>query len=263
MACRAVISAPERSAASTTITPSDRPLMMRFRCGNVPPSGAMRGGDSLTKVAAGGDFVGQLVVLGRIDVQHAAGQHGDRAPAGRQRAAMGGGVDAAGQAADDRQARAGQAAGQPLGLPQAVLRGVPRADNGDGQRVLRLRLAAAKQHAGRIVNLPQRPRIIGDRTSVRMSMPCSAARASSASASISSLRGGDLRREIFGPMPVDRLQLAGRRRQHRGRRAEPLQQRLPHPRPDAGDERQAHAVDQIVGEQRCRPCDPIRASASS
>ena len=47
MACRDVISAPERSAASTTITPSDMPLMMRFRCGKVPASGDERGGCSL------------------------------------------------------------------------------------------------------------------------------------------------------------------------------------------------------------------------
>ena len=43
----AVIRAPERSAASTTITPNDMPLMMRFRCGKVPANGADRGGCSL------------------------------------------------------------------------------------------------------------------------------------------------------------------------------------------------------------------------
>ena len=35
MACRAVIKVPERSAASTTITRSDMPLMMRLRWGKV------------------------------------------------------------------------------------------------------------------------------------------------------------------------------------------------------------------------------------
>ena len=105
----------------------------------------------------GGDLFGQFVVFRRIDVQHAAGQHGDGPPAGRQGAAVGGGVDAAGQAADDGQSRPGQSAGQPLRLPQAVLGAVPRADDADGQGVVRLHFAADEQHAGRIVNLPQAP----------------------------------------------------------------------------------------------------------
>ena len=109
IACRAVISAPLRSAASTTITPSDRPLMMRFRCGNVPASGCRARRRLADQGPVGGDLVGQLVVLRRIDVHHAAGQHGDGPAAGRQRAAMGGRVDAAGQAADDRQSGPGQA----------------------------------------------------------------------------------------------------------------------------------------------------------
>ena len=79
------------------------------------------------------DFVGQRLVFRRIDVQHAAAEHGDRAAAGLQRPAMSGGVDAAGQAADDRIAAAGQASRQPFGLGQAVLGAVARADDGDGQ----------------------------------------------------------------------------------------------------------------------------------
>ena len=55
----------------------------------------------------------------------------------------------------------GQSAGQPFGLSQAILRAVPRADNADGQRVVRLQRAADKQHAGRIVNLAEHARISG------------------------------------------------------------------------------------------------------
>ena len=161
MACRAVISAPLRSAASTTITPSDSPLISRFRCGNVPASGCARGGDFAEQRPVGGDLVGQLLVFGRIDVHHAAGQHGDRPSAGRQGAAMGRRVDAAGQPADDGQSRAGQAAGQPFGLPQAILRAVARADDAHGQGVVRPQLAADEQHARRIVNLAEHPRIGG------------------------------------------------------------------------------------------------------
>ena len=105
--------------------------------------------------ALGGDFGGQLVVLRRIDVHHAAGQHGDRPSAGRQRAAMRRGIDAAGQSADDRQARPGKARRQAFGLPQAVGRGVPRADDADRQRVLRFQFAAHEKHAGRIVDFLQ------------------------------------------------------------------------------------------------------------
>ena len=38
-----------RVAASTTIAPNDKPLMMRFRCGKVPPFGTACGGASLIK----------------------------------------------------------------------------------------------------------------------------------------------------------------------------------------------------------------------
>jgi hypothetical protein len=40
-ASRAVISEPERSAASTTSVPSDRPAMMRLRCGKFSGSGGV------------------------------------------------------------------------------------------------------------------------------------------------------------------------------------------------------------------------------
>ncbi len=135
--------------------------MMRFRCGNVPASGEECGGCSLISAPAGDDLLGQLVVLRRIDVHHAAGKDGQRPPAGLQRAAMGGRVDAAGQAADDRQPGAGEAAGQPLGLPQAVVRAVPRADDADGQGVGRLERAANEEQARRVGNFTEGAGIFG------------------------------------------------------------------------------------------------------
>ena len=101
-----MISAPDRFDASTTNTPSDSPLMMRLRCGNIPLSGTACGGDSLTIAPCWAICVGQLGVLRRIDIEHAAGQHGDRATAGRQRSAMRRTVDAPRQTANDRDARA-------------------------------------------------------------------------------------------------------------------------------------------------------------
>ena len=44
----AVISAPDRSAASTTTVPSASPEMMRFRGGKAPGCGSASGGASLT-----------------------------------------------------------------------------------------------------------------------------------------------------------------------------------------------------------------------
>ena len=47
-AMRAVIRLPERGAASTTTTPSDRPAMMRLRRGKWRACGAVPGGASVT-----------------------------------------------------------------------------------------------------------------------------------------------------------------------------------------------------------------------
>ena len=45
---------------------------------------------------------------------------------------------------------AGEAAGQSFRLPQAIVRGMARADDAHGQAVLGLELPAHKQHARRI-----------------------------------------------------------------------------------------------------------------
>ena len=78
-AMRAVISVPERRAASTTTTPIDKPEMMRLRRGKSWPRGWNPGGISLTMHAALGDARLQRRVLGRIDEVDAAGDDGDGA----------------------------------------------------------------------------------------------------------------------------------------------------------------------------------------
>ena len=83
------------------------------------------------QAAGRGHLVGQLPVLGRIDVRQPAPQHRDGSSTGSQRAAMRRGVDAARQAADDRESGACQAAGQAFGLRHSVLRGMTRADDRD------------------------------------------------------------------------------------------------------------------------------------
>ena len=219
--------------------------MMRLRCGNAPLSGGLRGGDFADHGSLPATSSASSDVLRRIHVQQTAAQHGQRASAGGQRAAMGRRVDAARQAADDRHARAGQAAGQPLGLRQAILRGMPRADDGDGQRVLRQDLAAHEEHAGRVVNFAQHARIGGvaigqDRDAVGRA----AGRARPAT-SISSLATA-MRRVSSAPMPCTRRKSRRRGRQHGAGRAELFQQRLAQPRTDARDHRQPHGIGQRV-----------------
>ena len=243
MACRAVISAPERSAASTTITPSDMPLMMRFRWGKVPASGDERGGCSLIKAPVGRDQVGQLVVLGRIDVHHAAGQDAERAAAGLQRAAMGGRVDPAGQAADDRQSGPGKAGRQPFGLPQPVGRAVPRADDADAQGVGRFERAADEEQARRIGDLAQGAGILG--VGLGEDGDAVAAAQGDLGFGVDLVAGADDPLGQFRPHAFHLAQLARRRGQHRRRIAEAVQQSAANPRPHAIDQGKTHRIDQI------------------
>ena len=97
-ASRAVISEPERRAASTMTTPTESPEISRLRRGKSRARGSQQrhfrdGG------AFGEDRLQQIAVLGRIDAVVAAGQHRDGA--GRQTRAVRGGVDAAREAGDD------------------------------------------------------------------------------------------------------------------------------------------------------------------
>ena len=109
--------------------------------------------------AAFGNLCRQLLVLGRIDLGQSGGGDRDRPTAGLERAAMRGSIDAARQAADHRDPRAGQARGEPLGLLPAIDGTTPRADDGHGQLVAGFESSATIQNGGRVANFGEHPRI--------------------------------------------------------------------------------------------------------
>ena len=76
---RAVISEPERFAASTMTTPSASPEISRLRRGKSRARGSQPSGISESAAPAGKMSLQQAFVLGRIDLVLAAGQHRDRA----------------------------------------------------------------------------------------------------------------------------------------------------------------------------------------
>jgi len=182
-------------------------------------------------------------VFRRIDFQHAAAEHGQRPAAGFQRAAMGRAVDATGQAADDRQPGPGETAGQPLRLGCPVMRGMPRADNGDSQHVRRLHFTAHEQDARRIVNLGEHARVgrIGRNQHVNTMLPAE----SQLGRSVDLLAGSHNFPAELRPYALDFTQRAGRGIEHGGGGAKMVQERLECPRPDAGDEREGEPVEEI------------------
>jgi hypothetical protein len=88
----------------------------------------------------------------------AAGEHGDRA--GREAAAMGGGVDAARETRDHGEAFGAEVAREPLGEAHARRRGVARADDGDRRRGECRDVAAHGKERRSVVDHPQAVRII-------------------------------------------------------------------------------------------------------
>ncbi len=193
--------------------------------------------------AVGRDYLGQLVVLGRIDVHHAAGQDAQRAAAGLQRAAMGGRVDPAGQAADDRQSGPGETGRQPFRLPQPVGRAVPRADDADGQGVGRFERAADEEQAGRIGNLAEGTGILG--VGIGKDGDAVAAAQGDFAFGVDLVAGADDPLGQLRPHALHLAQLARCRGQHRRRIAEAVQQSAANPRPDAIDQGKTHRIDQI------------------
>ena len=91
LAKRAVISEPDRRAASTTTVARLRPEMMRLRRGKSRPRGSHSIGISETTSAAFGDFLDEPRMFGGIWPSVAAGEHRDRS--GFERGAMRDGVD--------------------------------------------------------------------------------------------------------------------------------------------------------------------------
>ncbi len=88
-------------------------------------------------------------------MQQSARHHRDGATAGFQCAAMRRRIDPSSQAADDRQARAGQRSGEPFGLADAVPRRMPCPHNSHGQRISGLQFTGDEEHARWIVDLAE------------------------------------------------------------------------------------------------------------
>ena len=124
----------------------------------------MRGGERrrfADQRPVGDHLEGQLVVLRRVDIQHAAAEDGDRAAAGGDGATVRGCVDPAGQAAGDGVPGAREPAGELLGDPPPVGIGMARADDRHGERVGRREGPAHKEDRRWIGDRGQEPRVVG------------------------------------------------------------------------------------------------------
>ena len=156
---RAVISEPERSAASTTTTPSEMPEIRRLRRGKSLPRGEKPGARSLMQQALLADGALQLFILGRVDDVDAAGEHGDGAVL--ERGKMRRRVDAAREARGDDEAFQAELGGELAGefLPDG--RAVARADNGDDGDFGELEPALGVEQGRRRIDLGKRRRIAG------------------------------------------------------------------------------------------------------
>ena len=237
-AMRAVISEPERRAASTTTTPSDKagdqPVAAReIARARLPAErhfgdrGALR--QDLRRAAA--------TCSRRIDVIVAAGQHRDRA--GREARAMGGGVDAARQSRDDARSqlrRVRARAARRISSPAAeALREPTIATIGLRQR---RELAAHREQRRRIVDHAQPLRIVGfAERDQRDAEPRAAAISRSASAR-GQMRAGSRRAAAAGEF--------GQRVERRPRAAVVIDQRAEGARPD------------IVAADEPQPVEPLR-----
>ena len=161
LAIRAVISEPERCAASTTTTPSAAPEISRLRRGKSRARGSWPSG--ISEIAApwfehGGQ---QILMLGRIDPVVAAGQHRDRAA--REAGAMRRLIDAARQPGDDDKAGFAKIARQLACKFQPGAGSVAGADDRDHRphqrcRARRERRATAAHHPGSRAAADSRPR---------------------------------------------------------------------------------------------------------
>ena len=95
------MSAPERSAASTTTVIAASAAMIRLRAGKHQRHGGVPGGSSETTAPARHPAV-ERALCRRVGPLGGPGEHGHRRPAGVQRARVGGGVDPERHAADAR-----------------------------------------------------------------------------------------------------------------------------------------------------------------
>src|SRR4029079_8173658 len=104
------------------------------------------------QITARRDLLGEPLVLGRIHFQKPAAEYRNRPATSRKRTTMRGRIDPARETAHHRKTSASQTCCQALGLCDAVSCSMTRADNGNGQLILRCRLTTTKQYARRIVN---------------------------------------------------------------------------------------------------------------
>src|SRR5690606_19485705 len=95
--------------------------------------------------AGGGDAVVEGGVAAGVGDVDAGAEHGDGAGAGGERAFVGGGVDAGGQAADHREAGGGEGAGEFEGGVAAARGGDAAADDGDARVPQRVGIAGDVQ----------------------------------------------------------------------------------------------------------------------
>ncbi len=118
------------------------PLMTRLRGGKLLASGRVPERVFADDGSVLRDSCGQSAVFGRIDLIDAAAQDGNRAVAGVQRCAVGDGVDAHRQAADDGHTGAGQLGGKLSGNLATVYAGAARSDDGNRPKVVLTQFAA-------------------------------------------------------------------------------------------------------------------------
>ena len=147
-ACRAVLTAPLRSPASTTSVPVARAAITRLRTRNLSLVTVRPGRPLADDHALGGDRFEQLGMADRVGHVDPARQYRDRHPVGPERAPVGRGVDAERAAGDHRPAAGRDRRGELGGHVGAVGGGRPRADHRD-------RLQAAEPQVSRAAQ-PQR-----------------------------------------------------------------------------------------------------------
>ncbi len=153
---------PLYSAASTTSTPIEMPLMMRLRMGKFCGAAKVFMGNSEISAPPGARICSVIrrVFLG-IDNVHAGAEDGHRLAFGVDGAAMRGRVHAAGQAAENDQAAGGEIARQTLRHSQSVGRGMASAHHRDARLGDRFHISAYIKNQRRIVDLLQLRRIGG------------------------------------------------------------------------------------------------------
>ena len=159
----AVISAPERSRASTTTVARASPAMIRFRAGKRHGAGSTPGSYSdTTSPPAATIAPRELGVRRRVVAVDAAAEHRDGRPARRERAAVRLAVDAARQAADDDGAGGRGLASRGAARPTRPYPEQARAPTiGDGRTVeeLERRVAPHPETARRVGDLREQRRV--------------------------------------------------------------------------------------------------------